>query len=81
MHIQTLVAFRDELTKIAQEGRLQRAKRKAGVAAEFASPPAEGLAAGLIAKGVGVKDPRKLLAAAGAGALHGVIRKTKKYAG
>lgn len=76
-----LAACRDELSKIAQEGVIHKTRRRAGVAAEFAAPSAEGLATGLIARGVGVRNPRKLLAAAGVGALHGVVRKTKKYAG
>jgi hypothetical protein len=82
MKSSTLSAFQDEFSKLAQEeGLVSKTQRRLRIAGEFASPVAEGLASGIIAKGLGIKDMRKILAAGGAGAAHGVYRKTKDYAG
>ena len=78
----TLDALQDEFTKLAQgEGLISKARRRIGVAGEFASPTAEAALLGLAARGLGIRNPRHLLSAAGLGAAHGVVRKTKKYAG
>jgi hypothetical protein len=81
MNTRLLAALQDEFQKIAQEGVLEKTKRRLRIAGEFASPVAEGVAAGLIGRGLGLKDIRKIMAAGGAGAVHGVYRKTKEYSG
>ena len=81
MELKTTEALRDELAKIAQEGFVRRTARRASVASEFADPLAEAALAGLAARGLGVRDPRRILGAAGIGGVHGVMRKTRKFAG
>ena len=76
-----LQAMSDEFQKLSQEGIVRRTVRRAQVASEFAEPPAEAALGFLAAKGLGAKSPKRLLAAGGAGLVHGVYRKTKKYAG
>lgn len=71
----------DELQKLAQEGVVRRTARRARVAGEFAQPPAEAGVAALLLRGLGVRDPRKLLTGAGVGVLHGIYKKTRQYAG
>ena len=80
MNLASVQSCRDELTKLAQEGVVRRTVRRARIAKEFSVPTVEAGLGALLARGFGLKDPRKLLAAAGLGALHGIYTRTRKFA-
>lgn len=80
MNFHTLSALQDEFEKISQ-GALEQTRRRASVAGEFATPVVQAALLGAAVRGLGVKDPKKILAAAALGAGHGILRKTRQYAG